>query len=623
LPAEAISQSLWPQVGQDYQGFEIVEPLGRGALARVYLARETAMGGRPVVIKVSQHGGHEANLLGKLEHANIVVAYSVKEDEATGMTVICMPLLGTATGLDLLDKAFRDERPPSTAAIIGEAARSKRPEGLVKAESLREAYPFARRTYVEGVAWLGKELATGLEAAIGLGVAHRDVKPSNVLLAWSGRPMLLDFNLSAEADDAGQRVGGTLAYMAPERIQTLLDGLVLGADHVDPRPDIFSLGVVLYELLAGRLPVQPMDATGTDEASLRRWLESRSQPIAPPSHVNPQVDGPIDRIVLKCLAADPARRFASAAELAADLADYLGPRQSAARWVRRNRRGVLAGGLAATLALGGGLGWWFSLPPFYETEYAQGLALYNAGNYDAALVHFDNSVGWRQTAKGLFARGQTYYRLDKLEQAKADYLGAAELDNRGVIWFCAGCCSLKDDGAFAYFAEAERGRHNSAEVYCNLGILYRNTERPEGAIGSFKRSIDLNPRLQASQLELAATLENEVSKGRTNLLPEALLHIVEAERLGPVSRYLYFVATRLHATAGADSETSRRQAEAYYRLWIKHGGLPEMHQKDPVLSPLLSKLGPLDELRPATPPPDPPQGVLPPLDADLSHYPAR
>jgi hypothetical protein len=115
--AEALGESMWPQVGQEYQGFEIVEPLGRGAVARVFLARETAMGRRPVVIKVSRHGGHEAHLLGKLEHPNVVAAHSVKHDEASGMTVICMPLLGTATGLDLLDAAFRKEGPPATAKI--------------------------------------------------------------------------------------------------------------------------------------------------------------------------------------------------------------------------------------------------------------------------------------------------------------------------------------------------------------------------------------------------------------------------------------------------------------------------------------------------------------------------
>ena len=275
--AEALSESAWPQVGQAYQGFEIVEPLGRGAVARVYLAREVDMGRRPVVIKVSPHGGHEAHLLGKLEHPNVVAAHSVKHDPASEMTVICMPLLGTATGLDLLDAAFRNQRPPATAKIIGQVARQYQPAGLVKEESLPEAFPFARRSYVEGVVWLGKELATGLVAAAKIGIAHRDIKPSNVLLAWSGRPMLLDFNLSSGDDQAGNRVGGTLAYMAPERIESLLADQLIENESFDPQPDIFSLGVVLYELLTGRLPVHPENAETSDAASMRRWLAARAQ----------------------------------------------------------------------------------------------------------------------------------------------------------------------------------------------------------------------------------------------------------------------------------------------------------------------------------------------------------
>ena len=372
--AEALGESMWPQVGQEYQGFEIVEPLGRGAVARVYLARETAMGRRPVVIKVSQHGGHEAHLLGKLEHPNVVAAHSVKHDEASGMTVICMPLLGTATGLDLLDAAFRKPGPPPTAKIVGQVARQYQPAGLVKEESLLEVFPFARRTYVEGIVWLGKELAVGLAAAGKIGVAHRDIKPSNVLLAWSGRPMLLDFNLSSGEGQAGDRVGGTLAYMAPERIELLLADRSAGEEKVDPRPDVFSLGVVLYELLAGRLPVQPMDAEGSDAASMRRWLESRRQPIAPPSQFNRQVDAAIDRTVLRCLAVDQAKRFATAGDLAADLAAYLSPQQMAARWLRRNRRSVILGSLATGAAAVAGGVYWSRLPPYHELKYQEGLA---------------------------------------------------------------------------------------------------------------------------------------------------------------------------------------------------------------------------------------------------------
>jgi hypothetical protein len=93
-------------LGEEFLGYELVEPLGRGGLARVYLAREVKLGGRLVVVKISRHGSQEAATLGKLSHPSVVPIYSVKHDVAGEWTVICMPLVGVATGIDLLDAAF-------------------------------------------------------------------------------------------------------------------------------------------------------------------------------------------------------------------------------------------------------------------------------------------------------------------------------------------------------------------------------------------------------------------------------------------------------------------------------------------------------------------------------------
>src|SRR4051794_39954998 len=99
-------QARWPQLGQEFLGYELVEPLGRGGLARVYLARETKVGGRWVVVKISRQGSQEAAALGKLSHPSVAPIHSVQHDAAGGWTLICMPLLGVATGVDLLDAAF-------------------------------------------------------------------------------------------------------------------------------------------------------------------------------------------------------------------------------------------------------------------------------------------------------------------------------------------------------------------------------------------------------------------------------------------------------------------------------------------------------------------------------------
>src|SRR5262245_45023677 len=102
----AEEESRWPRLGEEFLGYELVEPLGRGGLARVYLARETKVGGRWVVVKISRYGSQEAAALGKVSHPSVAPIYSLKHDTAGEWTVICMPLLGLATGVDLLDAAF-------------------------------------------------------------------------------------------------------------------------------------------------------------------------------------------------------------------------------------------------------------------------------------------------------------------------------------------------------------------------------------------------------------------------------------------------------------------------------------------------------------------------------------
>lgn len=631
--AMALAESLWPQPGQDFQGFEIIEPLGRGAMARVYLARETDMGRRPVVIKVSQHGGHEAHLLGKLEHDNIVAAHSVKHDDESGMTVICMPLLGTATGLDLLE-AFRkaDRRPPS-AAIIGEAARARQPEGVVKEEHLREAIGFSRLSYVEGIVWVGQQLAAGLAAAGALGVVHHDIKPSNVLLAWSGRPMLLDFNLSSGAEHASDRIGGTVAYMGPERIDLMLEEDVILREDLDPRPDIFSLGVLLYELLTGHLPVQPMDAEGSDEAALQRWREARTRPVPPPSQQNPEVDQAIDRIILRCLSADPAERYASAAELSAALGAYLHPTARAARWARRNRRSLLAATGVLLLSFAAGGTYWATRPPAHEVYYQEGLRLFDAADYQGAIGAFTSSLADKpDSAKALFGRGQSYYwqgvetgtdRQQRLKLAEADFVAAGALEDRGLFWFCAACSGLEYGTGAGHLRKALDAGYDEAAVHCNLGVHWDNAGKRNFAIQEFTGAIERNDCLAEAYYERAFAYMNEAastSKPQRKVLQSAVQDIETAASLAKPSRGQCLTAARIYARFHKQSGTGRDAAIKYLRQWVELGGDPEKYRLDPVLGPLIADLGPLGipASHDALVRPDPPRGVLPPKAANLA-----
>src|SRR5262249_27802611 len=139
------------------------------------------------------------------------------------------------------------------ARVLLEAARRSLPSGTLPPEVPDLASPDAvllRGAFQDGALHLAVQLADALAFVHAQGVLHGDLKPSNVLLGPDGRPRLLDFNLSADVQAAYDQLGGTATYMSPEQLRSSNPA----AAGFDDRSDIFSLGVVLYELLCGRHP---------------------------------------------------------------------------------------------------------------------------------------------------------------------------------------------------------------------------------------------------------------------------------------------------------------------------------------------------------------------------------
>jgi serine/threonine protein kinase/tetratricopeptide (TPR) repeat protein len=182
---------------------------------------------------------------------------------------------------------------------------------------------------IQAAVWIMARLAEGLDHAHSRGLLHRDLKPANILLSADGTPMLLDFNLAAqhrghatEGEVRRAMVGGTLPYMSPEHLDAFNPRGTTPPECVDERSDIYALGLILFEMLAGEPPF-PAPPHGTPVLeSLQLMIESRRQVPALRAQC-PQVPWSLDALVTKCLEFEPARRYVRAGDLAEDLRRFL------------------------------------------------------------------------------------------------------------------------------------------------------------------------------------------------------------------------------------------------------------------------------------------------------------
>jgi serine/threonine protein kinase/Tfp pilus assembly protein PilF len=321
--ADRLSQALTelPLPGSEFLGFRLLAELGRGAFGKVYLARQGDLANRLVVLKVSTALFDESQNLAQLQHTHIVPIYSLHHREP--FQAVCMPYLGTTTLADILKLQRGLPAPPVSGRAFLEALETRR--DLLKvpaaATSAARAQRLATKSYIDAVLEIAADLAEGLGHAHERGILHRDLKPANVLLSDDGQALLLDFNLSEDTKlrrtATAALIGGTLAYMAPEH----LEAFDQGAHPVDARSDLYAVGLIVYELLTGRLPFAT--TRGPLPGVLQQMIEERRQP-PPPLHTrNPAVSPAVAAIVRRCLEPDPDRRYQEMAHLAEDLRRHL------------------------------------------------------------------------------------------------------------------------------------------------------------------------------------------------------------------------------------------------------------------------------------------------------------
>ena len=297
------------EAGDSLDEFQLVEVVGRGGMGVVYRAFQHSLG-RDVAIKVMRSDfdmstgtrdrfDREAAIIARLDHPSILPLHACGESD--GVVYLVMPFIEGITLAQLIDALRKSVQGSARDLTVDHAVEVMNEAGATVAPA------WCRGSWREAAVRLVYEVGSALAHAHERGIVHRDVKPSNVMLSVDGRVLLFDFGLAMSGESqpltATGVAFGSFGYAAPEQVS---------GEVADARADVFSLGAVFYEMLTLQAPFHAERV----EAAIHRTLNHDPESVR---RRNPTVSVELDAIVVKSLEKSPARRYATASDLRADL----------------------------------------------------------------------------------------------------------------------------------------------------------------------------------------------------------------------------------------------------------------------------------------------------------------
>jgi serine/threonine protein kinase len=502
-------------IGTTVSHYRIVSKLGQGGMGVVYVAEDTHLA-RRVAIKFCHAKPEntldrgrflrEARAASALNHPHIAGIYDYGETD-DGQPFLVMELV---RGEDLFHLLRRSQMPVTQAIRIAKGV----------AEALGEAHRH--------------------------GIVHRDIKPSNVMITERGTVKVLDFGLAkliheqpdistdeTNAPEPPRTIEGTVLgtplYMSPEQARNL----PLGAHS-----DVFSLGAVFYECLTGRPAFE-----GSTAVEVIASVLHVTPP--PPSQFNPRVNPETDRVVARAMAKDPAARYASADEMAADLEAVLRavthadsqeteliavPRTAPTTVADRVKQPPIAAATVLLVLLASLVAWWFlrdsSYQPAPETLrwYREGVAALRDGTYYKASKALERAAGDPRFAMAHARLAEAWMELDYSDRAKEEMLRAAPPGSsprlsRAEQWYVQAVhLTLTGDfaGAAAKYREIEQSAPDSAraDALVDLGRAFEKNEKLKDAVDSYLEATRRQPQDPPAWLRLAILYGRQLDQAK-------------------------------------------------------------------------------------------------------------
>jgi len=459
-------------IGRTISHYTILEKLGEGGMGSVYKAQDTVLdrivglkfvtSAAPLQDELKDRLAREAKILATLNHTNICTIFDFCESD--GHPCIVMEYI---EGCDLIeDKAMPADKVLDIALQIAEA----------------------------------------LSAAHEKGIIHRDLKAANIMVDKRGRVRVMDFGIAklsmgSQYTRSGMTLG-TAAFMPPEQAQ---------GGEVDHRSDLYSFGVICYQMMTGRLPFY------ADHQLAVMYAIVNEQPD-PPSEINPDIDPAFEALILKAMAKDKENRFANAGEIVSE--------------IKRIIKGESSGQAIKSLEKGKTIR--SGLPQRIDLKKTARFLVPGCIILAAAIVYlflwgpFSQQAGKKRLARQYVEQGRSHISANRPVEAVSALRKALAFDPGLVrIWNLLGTVYIntgKPDSAFTCIQKAIALDSTYAPAYYNLGYALENQRRYDEAVRAYRKAVSHDPDLTLAYSALGNVL---IELGRTDEAIPILEHAIE------------------------------------------------------------------------------------------------